>query len=1742
MVDQETRGAAMSGIIDPQLAKPIADFARRRRMLVIVRGLCSTLVVALGCFALLAIADYGWLLDERTRLFGSVGCYAVILVTFGLTVIFPGAVGESPVAVAARMETSVPELKDHLLAAVELSQESDQAQHDSAQFRYLLRRRVISVLEVIPIASLLPWRLIRTSLIWAAGLACLLVIGVLFPGSPWGQLFARAILPTANIARVSTTKIAILQPELDQRWVPAGETLEILASISSPRANLSPLVQLQVGNREVAELELLPAAGFEGLRYRVNVGIGSEPLRFRVVAGDGITAWRAMEPKPRPAIDAFEIEYQLPDYTGLPPRKVKASTGDLRAISGATVNLKAQVNQPLAKIDLELQMRPAGSQQETDERKQPSFTRSGPAAYQTSLLMKDSGSYQISMTALETLFDNPFSPRYQIQVLPDVAPKVQLRRVGTPAALCSARDLLSWATFIEDEFAVASVRFEYAINGEPYQASDTELAIEVDAEMSEPQSYRVISRSAWQWDLQQLSLKPGDLLQARLTVRDLKGQSTTTEPVVLRIANDRFAADRHLYLRGRSQLVALLDAWAAGATADSETTLAENLPAAIESTMRWLLERKPASGDLVELEWGWQLFHELNREPEDESVLEQRNQLVAAARTFNAYTAIDAFAADLLGLDAELQRVLAVGGRQPAAWLRRQGELCVEYFRDNAQQIGMVLDAVPEPTARELRGLSQRYRDLADRLEDQIEQADQPTRWMAEIKNLHNELLGRSGNLILEGGVPHRANDALRKLHGMLPPKAIVLRNLVDATLQVSQLSKQRGELTDARALTALNEDLEKWERTQEEVFNNFLQRVDQHLEVHRLRPDFSAELLADLTLCKQAISALVSLPEVKFQTLRGVAAADTGGQIIARHEHLKRAANACEILLAGQQVRAAEAVWRPLLIDERWSESPRLRRLENPRRWDYFVVLIDEAARKLRTTQIDSTIAGRIDRVRYDSPADIVGPNLSNRRWDGKTTSSVADDLATIHDRWLAATGELTEPMELARQVLREYLPESFGESGAEPLEVAANDGSENVAAEQATEQAAAEMPENSETLLQELAAALSAGQESAQSLLERLEREIPKSPPLQAELSAVSQQIVEQAVSGLAEAERREYDLRRQLEQNDPEVKQAKRLLAERINDLGRQAEDVRQNLIDQARGAAARGAVPEAAEQLGQVAERMSKLANTAGQANENKLMTELAELAEDTSSQLAAAQQQLQKAEAATAARQANAIEDNQGNRARTREQMQTTMQRAQTQRVRNAEQRERQWNNLARVLEKDRQRAEQQVDRQRKDLKRAENQLTQRPDDSGRQRAVRDAERNLAQQQQLAEILQRQVEAIKTEVAAAKAMVAERKGAAKPKLTADNPAAESAAQLAATASDELTQLAQLADQIRADSGVQNEVPSALAVSPQTARDAANRQRALANQVEQIAESLARAARHEGRLGGTAMARQLAGAAERVQALANQPLAAAGQMAERAQAAGAELEADPANITPAAVDGLPTAVSLANAQQKIAAELGRVNALAEAGRNQSSSDGNQSSAEGNQSASDGNQSRSAATAAAGSNAAGERSSESWAELGPPAAQAQLIDDLDRLLNQNPEANVLQQSPLLAEAAAASQRQQAAQSAQARGPATAAGQPGDQLAGSQLAEAMIAAEVMAAGEPSATGSGEFGEPSESVLGRLDTNRRAAVAAGSREDWAELRERRPDDVAEETKSDLPPRYRRQIEAYFRALAERAQ
>ena len=75
----------MSTNLDPIVAAKLRQFARRRRWLIVARGICAGLVTFLTCLTIAGFVDWYWLLEDSFRYALTAGVYALTAIVVWLT-------------------------------------------------------------------------------------------------------------------------------------------------------------------------------------------------------------------------------------------------------------------------------------------------------------------------------------------------------------------------------------------------------------------------------------------------------------------------------------------------------------------------------------------------------------------------------------------------------------------------------------------------------------------------------------------------------------------------------------------------------------------------------------------------------------------------------------------------------------------------------------------------------------------------------------------------------------------------------------------------------------------------------------------------------------------------------------------------------------------------------------------------------------------------------------------------------------------------------------------------------------------------------------------------------------------------------------------------------------------------------------------------------------------------------------------------------------------------------------------------------------------------------------------------------------------------------------------------------------------------------------------------------------------------------------------------------------------------
>jgi len=526
----------MNTALDPRILAKLEAFAQRRRKLIIYRGIATALAMLLATMLLVAAADYFFVLSDQVRWALSGAAYLAVLIAewricWRLLAHAPG-----PKLLARLVEHAEPKLREDLLSAVELSGTRDARVFDSPQFRELLQQDVAARMDGLTMERLLPVWLVRRTIFFAAAVVIAVIVLVAVSGLQLGTLMLRALIPGANLARVSKTQVQVISPAPAETRVPFGDAVPLVVKLSGAPAREVWLETF--GEHEGRQMVKLNAIGKD--QFSGAIQVGREDLRYRLRAGDAITRKYLLDAEPRPYAVKFTKTFHLPAYMRTEPWSVTEESGDLIGLEGTGVDLNIETDQPVKSAELRIdQGRKVASLPLTIE-KDGHLTGHIPLAA--------SGTYRVHLVAAKTDFENKFSPEYELRADPDLVPKVEFVEPKGDLIL-PANDLVDVVGEVSDDQAIARIEQHIRVNEGPWQT--VPLAGESGKE-------KKITR---RWDLYAQGARSGDLLTTKLVAYDLKGNRGESRSLQITITAAGIELKRTESLSAFLKLHESLKAW-----------------------------------------------------------------------------------------------------------------------------------------------------------------------------------------------------------------------------------------------------------------------------------------------------------------------------------------------------------------------------------------------------------------------------------------------------------------------------------------------------------------------------------------------------------------------------------------------------------------------------------------------------------------------------------------------------------------------------------------------------------------------------------------------------------------------------------------------------------------------------------------------------------------------------------------------------------------------------------------------------------------------------------------------------------------------------------------------------------------------------------------------------------------------------------------------------------------------------
>jgi uncharacterized integral membrane protein len=343
------------------LRQRLAGLRRRMRLVATVRGVGFLLAVVLATAAVAGLLDWHWHLPALVR--------AVILVATlagGILVAYryllrPLCTPSDDLSLALRVEEAYPTLNDALASTVQFLEREAPAESSSASLEREAVKRALARASGCDFGKVVD----RRGLVWAAGSGgvATALAGVLILLAPALALTAllRLANPFGEHDWPKKTQLEIDPPRLRIGRNEAFEVRGLVRGVIPPQATIVFRFEGFPNLEHHCDIKM-DEAGVGHLASHLEPGRVQRNFRFQVRANDAVSQEYRVEVLPPPSLVALDskpspqLQLHYPAYTGLPsPDQLSPGTGNIDAVAGTAVRLRARADRPLKRAWIEYQ-------------------------------------------------------------------------------------------------------------------------------------------------------------------------------------------------------------------------------------------------------------------------------------------------------------------------------------------------------------------------------------------------------------------------------------------------------------------------------------------------------------------------------------------------------------------------------------------------------------------------------------------------------------------------------------------------------------------------------------------------------------------------------------------------------------------------------------------------------------------------------------------------------------------------------------------------------------------------------------------------------------------------------------------------------------------------------------------------------------------------------------------------------------------------------------------------------------------------------------------------------------------------------------------------------------------------------------------------------------------------------------------------------------------------------------------
>ncbi len=435
-------------------------FRTRLKLLLARAGASRVAALALLLFGVIALVDWRLHLSSPWRLLALAGFLVALGLTAWVTLLRPLAARWTNRDVLAYLDHTVPEADGMLLDLYELS--GDRAGIQEVDTPRGSELAAAAVADVAPKLGNLNMRSAfdagptgRWTML--AGLLAVVVVGVgLFAPEYLSIGAQRFFNPLSSTRWPHRTTITVERP--DTGWtVPQLEPFVIHADVTGEipsRVTLAYRTGESGGwireKLEVREDNMLTYT-FPEVR---------QPVDFYLEGGDYRTDRQRIEVINRPYLTSINVQYQFPEYAGVPDRTV--NSGQIAGLEGTKIRLEVECSMPLERAVF-VWMPDAA----TDSAQRVELTAASDTKFHTSFMLQENGRYAIELYE-KNGYREARPEIYEVRVTPDDPPEVALL-APTGDLVETNQASVEVAFSASDKLGLSKVEFVYTIDDGPPQ-------------------------------------------------------------------------------------------------------------------------------------------------------------------------------------------------------------------------------------------------------------------------------------------------------------------------------------------------------------------------------------------------------------------------------------------------------------------------------------------------------------------------------------------------------------------------------------------------------------------------------------------------------------------------------------------------------------------------------------------------------------------------------------------------------------------------------------------------------------------------------------------------------------------------------------------------------------------------------------------------------------------------------------------------------------------------------------------------------------------------------------------------------------------------------------------------------------------------------------------------------------------------------------------------------------------------